>query len=256
MQSRVSGDWILLRGLGREAEHWGDFPKRLAHAFPGSAIRCLDLPGTGKFYRDTAPTTIPEMVSFLREQVREELGAGRPTYLCAISLGGMVAAEWLRQAPGDFRAAVWINTSLRGMSPFYRRLSPGAWLTLFRALRERNGETRERLILRMVTNDSARLDPFCARFARALEQRPIRRETALRQLLAAARYRAPQTPPSVPVLLLNSLGDRLAHPSCSATIARKWNLPLETHATAGHDLPLEDPEWVIDRIVHWLEHLD
>ena len=39
-------DWVLLRGLTREARHWGGFPERLGAAL-GVEVHCLDLPGNG-----------------------------------------------------------------------------------------------------------------------------------------------------------------------------------------------------------------
>ncbi|MGZ5183361.1 MAG: alpha/beta fold hydrolase, partial [Ramlibacter sp.] len=74
---------------------------------------------------------------------------------------------------------------------------------------------------------------------------------ALRQLWAAARYRAPDRPPAVPLLLLASAGDRLVHPSCSARLADRWEVPLRLHPWAGHDLPLDDPAWVLDHVLSW-----
>ena len=60
---------------------------------------------------------------------------------------------------------------------------------------------------------------------------------ALRQLLAAMRYRAPRRVPPVPLLLLSGAADGLVHPACSAAVARAWRLPMAVHPDAGHDLP-------------------
>ena len=75
---------------------------------------------------------------------------------------------------------------------------------------------------------------------------------ALRQLLAAARYSAPEAPPPVPVLLLASARDQLVSPNCSRTLARRWGVPLAMHPSAGHDLPLDDGPWVAAEIRRWL----
>ena len=47
-----------------------------------------------------------------------------------------------------------------------------------------------------------------------------------------------------PLLLLAGAGDRLVDPACSRRLARTWQVPLLEHAQAGHDLPLDDPDWV------------
>ena len=39
--------WFLLRGLSREAGHWGEFVPALRAALPDAAIHTIDLPGAG-----------------------------------------------------------------------------------------------------------------------------------------------------------------------------------------------------------------
>jgi pimeloyl-ACP methyl ester carboxylesterase len=51
------------------------------------------------------------------------------------------------------------------------------------------------------------------------------------------------------VLLLCSRGDRLVHPDCSRALARRWQCALAEHPDAGHDLALDDADWVVARIV-------
>jgi len=80
------------------------------------------------------------------------------------------------------------------------------------------------------------------------EAHPVAAANALRQLLAAARFMPPRSKPPIPTLVLSGLGDRLVNPRCSQAIAQAWNLPLETHPTAGHDLTLDEPEWVIEKL--------
>ena len=87
-------------------------------------------------------------------------------------------------------------------------------------------------------------------------QRPVRPLNALRQLLAAARYRAPAQAPDVPMLLLASTNDRLVDSRCSQALARAWHCPLAMHPDAGHDLPLDDADWVASQIRHWLASLE
>jgi hypothetical protein len=41
--------------------------------------------------------------------------------------------------------------------------------------------------------------------------------------------------------------------SCKATqkIAKKWSLDYIAHGDSGHDLPLDSPEWLIERLDEW-----
>ncbi|EER57837.1 hypothetical protein AcdelDRAFT_4590, partial [Acidovorax delafieldii 2AN] len=40
---------------------------------------------------------------------------------------------------------------------------------------------------------------------------------------------------------------------CSLAIARHWQCALALHPQAGHDLPLDAPQWVIAQVQRWLE---
>lgn len=68
----------------------------------------------------------------------------------------------------------------------------------------------------------------------------------IRERFAAVRGEEPWS-----MLVLNSRSDRLVSHLCSEAIARRLNLPLRVHATAGHDLPLDDPQWVAEQIADW-----
>jgi predicted alpha/beta hydrolase family esterase len=54
------------------------------------------------------------------------------------------------------------------------------------------------------------------------------------------------------VLVLASLGDGLVDPACSWRMAKAWGVELRLHASAGHDLPLDDPEWVARQAADWI----
>jgi predicted alpha/beta hydrolase family esterase len=56
----------------------------------------------------------------------------------------------------------------------------------------------------------------------------------------------------VPLLVLASAADTLVDPRCSIRLAHAWDAELRTHPTAGHDLPLDDAEWVASEVGRWL----
>jgi len=98
-------------------------------------------------------------------------------------------------------------------------------------------------------DDTAVLDDWVA----WRREHPVSRANTLRQLVAAARYSAPQVRPAVPILVLGSAGDRLVDPRCSLELARRWGTAFAQHPDAGHDLPLDDAPWVADRVRAWLQ---
>jgi len=247
--------WLLLRGLTREARHWGQFPAALTVRFPRTPVVTIDLPGNGEWHAERSPLDMPGMVLACRQQA-QALGLRPPFGVLAMSLGAMATAEWARMHPRDLACAVLVSTSLRPFSPAHRRLRLSAWRCLLRAALARDPVQREREIWYITSRrPEQERDAVAQAWAAFQRDRPVTMGNALRQLWAAARYQAPRTAPAVPLLLLAGARDRLVHPSCSAAIARQWDVPLYTHPWAGHDLPLDDPGWVADAVAAWVRSL-
>ena len=252
MQHHTSVLWILLRGLTRETAHWGSFPEDFRKALPAAQVISLDLPGNGRLHLARSLGSIGAMVAFCRD----ELAARQvepPYRLLAMSLGAMVATEWAYRFPGEIAGCVLVNTSFKAFSPFYRRLRPRNYLALAKlTLLPKDAGAVERTILRLTSNDAGKREEIIASWVDVRRLRPVKPANALRQLLAAARYRARAAPPAAPLLLLASMRDGLVHTECSLTIASRWNCALAVHPSAGHDIALDDPQWVIERVQHWL----
>ncbi len=247
--------WVLLRGLGRHARHWGEFPGALQRHLPGpDVVVPLDLPGNGVRWRERSPATMAELV----DAARRELATlpHRPPYvLVALSMGGMVALHWAAQERRKVAGVVLINSSLADHSAPWQRLRPSAAAVLLGLLRPGlSASERERRVLRLTSNLPVP-EALVATWARHARELPLSRANLLRQLLAAAGARAPFARPAAPVLVLASARDRLVAPRCSQAIASAWNQPLALHPSAGHDLVLDDPEWVIQHVTGWWELL-
>lgn len=245
--------WILLRGLSRETGHWGGFVEAFAQALPQARVLALDLPGNGQLHDQPSPCDIAGMVACCRAEV-VRLGVAGPVHLLAMSLGAMVAAQWAQQAPAEVAGCVLINTSFRPFSPFYHRLRPRNYGTVLRlALGRPTALQWEQAILAMTSRRADELAVVLPGWIALRAQRPVRLGNVLRQLLAAARYRARAQPPACPVLLLASEQDGLVDVRCSRAVAQHWGCPLLLHPAAGHDLPLDDPVWVIAQVRHWVD---
>lgn len=271
MKSKRVVQWILLRGLAREVRHWGTFPADLERGLAPLAekldvrasVSCIDLPGTGRYSEMRSPASIPEITEFVRSkylEVRQRMREqgdepSNQSHLVSISLGGMVASEWIHRWPDDFSSAVLINTSFRGLSPVHHRLTWDAYGHIFRIARSTDSLEREKNVLKMVSNRPELIEAIAAEWSRLHLERPVSPENFVRQLLAAARYEPHADPPGVPTLVLNSRLDRMVSPSCSEKIAARWNAEIRRHATAGHDLPLDDSPWVVDQLRTWWEEL-
>jgi len=241
--------WVLLRGLTRERGHWGDFPDRLRAAFPGSRVLTPDLPGNGHLNRQASPPCVEAMADAVRATLKAE-GIAPPYAVLAMSLGAMVTVAWASRHPEELARMVLINTSLRPFSPFWHRLRPQRYASLLRlALLPASPRAREAAILRATTRCVAHPSPVLDHWEALRAAHPCSMRNALRQLFAAARFRAPRQAPAVPTLLLCGRGDALVNSRCSDAIAKAWHSPLAAHPEAGHDLPLDDADWVIAQLV-------
>jgi pimeloyl-ACP methyl ester carboxylesterase len=238
----------LLRGLGRERRHWFDFPEALAAGL-GVEYQALDLPGMGQRRRDGVPRSIARAARELHGQLAAHTPRG-PWGVLGISLGGMVAVSLASAWPSGVSHVVAINSSSR-CSLVHERLRPAALAQLARAVLARQVDERERRIYALTTNAPERQVALWAARAAALERETPAAGAALaRQLFAAAIFRAPAV--TQPALVLSADHDRLVSPACSRALARELGATHRSHPTAGHDLPLEDPDWVIAQMRAWL----
>ena len=243
----MSEPWILLRGLTRESRHWGGFATLLATrdgALP------IDLPGNGTQAGERSPLEVDAYVDALRAEAQRR-GARAPYRVLAMSLGGMVATAWALRYPEEIERLVLVNTSMRPHSRVFERLRPSAWPALVRVARHRDGSDSEGIAETLIHGlTCARRDTFAADIEawRAIrENAHVSRANALRQLAAAARFKA-RGVPRCTVLVVSSRGDRLVNPVCSARVARAWGAWHVEHPWAGHDLPHDDPQWLVDTL--------
>jgi pimeloyl-[acyl-carrier protein] methyl ester esterase len=243
--------WIMLRGLGREIGHWYGFDELLKKTLAPTPVIALDLPGVGSENGKLPAWNIQGIMEDVRGRIPKSLP--QPLGIFAISLGGMVAYEWWRQHPSEVSGLVLVNTSYQSYSNFYRRLRPSAWPIMLSSTLEKNPMERERQILKMVSQRPERYDEWAKAFAKIVEDRPVALPAIARQFKAAWTYRPPRQAPDVPSLLLSSAADAMVHPGCSLALASDWKAPIQYHPSAGHDLTLDEPQWVASAVSQFIK---
>lgn len=246
-------NWLILRGLVREQRHWGEFKgifeTEIKKMNPGNRIVTLDFPGFGTEVRRLSPRSIHGIVEDLRTRWEKLKSTGEEWGMLAISLGGMVSADWVSRFPSDFKKLVMINSSMSGISPIYHRMYPRNYPYVLKLLLSRDLVEREKKILSMTTN----LDPTKIHEKARLQAefgKGINRINAVNQMIAAVKFRAPEKI-QIPTLVLVGQGDRLVSPLCSEAIAKKYGAEIRRHPTAGHDLATDEPRWIIEQILNW-----
>lgn len=247
--------WVLLRGLSRESGHWGVFPDHLLRELrdlqPNSQLLMLDLPGTGTMRRQASPTQVSAIVDACRAELRSR-GIEGSVSLVGMSLGVAVLNDWANRYPNEIEQGVLINPSLRPFSELFRKSRPLNYLSLLLlSLSRFSARMREERVLRLTTRMAPR-DEVIERWLELQRKHPLGVRNTARQLIASMRYRASRTRPSAPMLLLCSKADTLVDWRCSQAISRAWGAPLRLHTKAGHDLPLDDPQWVARSVAEWL----
>ena len=245
--------WVLLRGLTREARHWGGFADQLAAHIGQDPVIALDLPGNGDFYQQPSPTSVSAMVLFARHQLLT-LNIKPPYRLLAMSLGGMVATSWAQRYPVEVVRLVLLNTSMRPLSSLTERLRPENWAKLgLLAAGWQDSDYAESSIHQLTCNLKSHQGEDLALWRQIRKIAPVSRSNALRQLLAAAHFTCASSAPCCPVLVMSSSADRLVNPVCSTQLAEAWQATHHKHQWAGHDLPHDDGQWVCEQVRDWLE---
>ncbi|CAA0102860.1 2-succinyl-6-hydroxy-2,4-cyclohexadiene-1-carboxylate synthase [Zhongshania aliphaticivorans] len=236
-------DWIFLRGLSREKAHWGNFIARCESEL-GWRCHAIDLPGFGSEHHRPSPLSIAE----IRQDIQQRLPSAitEPFGIVALSLGGMVALDWLANSNGDIAAAILISTSSADCG-LLNRLKPSAVPSTLNALLSTSIQSQERAILNMVSNNKAQHTELLQQWCHIRERRPATKTNVIRQLIAASRFKSPPTDKlnKVQGYFISSRADRMVSHQCSEYLATKYHYPLTLHNSAGHDLPIDDADWLI-----------
>lgn len=240
-------NWLFIRGLARGQGHWGSFIPLFQKNHPEAEIECLDLPGNGLRHNELSPLKVADYMNDLRSHskfVKEK----KPFKVVALSLGAMITVEWMHQHPHEIEKAFLVCTSSARHSRFYQRLQLKNLRKGFSVLTSNTPEQWEAAILSMIVNNRQRGQEELPALIEFSRHHPVRLENILRQIAAASRYRFPRRPPG-DVVLIGSWGDRLVSPQCTVQLAKAWNLLPQMHPSAGHDVPIDDPRWLIEHLL-------
>jgi pimeloyl-ACP methyl ester carboxylesterase len=248
-------NWLLLRGLGREQRHWYEFPERLRELVAPEPVFLLDLAGMGTEHERLPLPSVRWLARDVARRAVQLTNSGghgnKPEAwsLIGLSLGGMVALELCWLWGQRVARAIVINSSSNITSPL-ARLQPSALRGLGSALITRDPLARESRVLELTSELPAPARRAYAERSAALATRhPPTRAAFFSQLCAAARFAPPSASSlSAQLCFLGSRRDRLVHPVCSRDLARRYAAPFLEHPWAGHDLALDDPAWICQRV--------
>lgn len=239
----MSKRWVLLRGLSRGNNHWGELPKLLQEQ--GLEVELIEIPGNGTRYKETTPLSSLKVIESIKK--KSQFAKEQKTFnICGISLGGMLALKWAQMYPDEVEHVVIINSSLSQLSPVHHRISLRSIVKILRGLTSKDPMERESITLSLTVNNEEVRKQYLKSFARLSQKNPISAQNFLRQLYLATRIKVNQSLTlQVPVTIIVSIKDHFVSPSCSFEMARFFGVNPISHPTSGHDLPLEAPEWLL-----------
>jgi pimeloyl-ACP methyl ester carboxylesterase len=236
-------NWVLIRGLIRSKYHWGSFPEKLKTKLKAERVECTEVPGNGYFSEQNTPDEIDMVISALRKQISfksESFG------IIGISLGGMLATKWAQLYPDEVSHLVLINSS-SSLSPFYKRLNPANYAKIIKNLAIANPAAMEKFILSATSNKKEFWLALLNDYIDFQKQHKVSLNNIIKQLQLTSQVDFLNTPKSKN-LILTSKADRLVSSDCSTAIANAWNCKIYYHDEAGHDLPLDAADWIIEKI--------
>lgn len=246
--------YFFIRGLIRSQFHWYQFPAHFDLATKQQASNStsifIDIPGNGKRFQQTTPFSIAAMAADIEQQIQNYLtthamSSNTKLHLIGISMGGMIAAELISKTDINFTSVHIINSSFANLSPFWQRMRLPALINLVTNIWRT--DKRESAILKWTSNnpDSIALVP---EWVKEAEEHPLSLRNAFAQLWAASHYFIGRKA-SDNSFVYCSKEDRLVHWRCSEKLAHYWQVPLECELAAGHDLPLDNPDWLTEKII-------
>lgn len=236
-------NWVLIRGLIRSKFHWGTFPEKLKKDLNIKAVECVELAGNGYLADQFTPEKIEEALLDLKKQLPPDL---KNFGIIGISLGGMLATKWAQLYPHEVSHLVLINSS-SSLSPFYKRLNPAQYAGIIKNLAIFNPAAIEKFILSATSNQTENWLPLIKNYSEFQKEHPVSLSNFIQQLKLTSQVDFSDVPKSRN-LVLTSKTDRLVSYECSKAIAEVWNCKIEFNDHAGHDLPLDDADWVIAQI--------
>lgn len=226
---------ILLPGLASDDALWRDQRPVLSTR---GAVQVTDV--------HARHATLPEMAAAL---LAEHAG---PLVLVGTSMGGILALEVLRQAPGRVQALALLGSSARADTPELIALRTQA-IGLFE--QGRMEEVLRANVMFAFHPDKARepalVADYLAMMARAGAAQLVRQNRAL-MARADARSWLPRI--GCPVLVACGADDQLTPPMCSREIAEAVpGARLALLPDCGHLLTWEQPAQVNALLLDWLE---
>lgn len=241
-KENTSPPLVMLRGLARGQYHWSSFKSQLQKAFPERDVLLIDLPGNGELSHLTSPNSIKSAADSISTQL-ELKGIKGPCDFIGLSLGGILVLYMMENTSWVRRGCV-INASLGALSLPSDRMKPMAMLGLLYS-RLLPTQQQEKLVWQLTASQPVD-KAILKNWVNVANINKVSVNNIRRQLMIARSYNKKPIlgKKADDLLILSSKKDSIVHSKCSMKLAKHTGAQHKEHKTAGHDLPLDDPQWV------------
>lgn len=240
---------VLIRGLLRESGHWKPLVEALQTRMPNQVILTPNVAGNGSLHFRQSPSQIEKMLPGLLEQLPEEY---ETFHVVAISMGSMLASVWAKAHPHQVATLTMINPSFSRFSPFWQRINIKALIAIL-ASKPKGRRDFEAAILFYTCQKALKSPATLDHHVELATKHPVSFGNAMRQLLAAARFKGFAEAPNTQVQIIVSSEDQLVSSECGRAIANAWKVELVEFNSHSHDLPLSKPFDLANHLSHWTE---
>ena len=240
--------FVLIRGLGHESRHWGSFSKLLEEQSFCQKLILSELPGSGVRLKDPCYSSVSKISDDIYHTYKDLWLAHKPLALVGLSLGGMVALDLLSKFPDLFSEFFIMNSSIGHLSPFYERMKISAMPKVLNIGFEKGFQKKARLMIELSSKLRVDDKALHKEHVKIIETAPVKFKTLVQQLCAAVLYKGPVKEIKTKGMVLYSKQDELVDHKCSMALAKFLSVKGLVHETAGHDLTLDDAEWVVQNL--------
>lgn len=162
-------------------------------------------------------------------------------------MGGMIALRWAELFPNEISKVFAINSSAANLSARKDRFNLSEIKKIIGIFLSTDPYLKEERILKLTTSSLEISSELVNEFADIQKTHPVKMRSSLNQLWAASTFRIDHAL-DIPVVIIASAKDRLVNPNCSQALAETLSATLIVHPSAGHDLPLDDPDWLLSEL--------
>lgn len=248
--------YLFLRGLTRNHMHWRR--RESYEDILGQKVYFLDPPGFGRNHKLTSPNSIQKITDYIKS-VWDGIAVTDPDskkVIVGLSLGGMIALDWMARHPQDWTGAVMINSSVSNLSWPWERIRPRNILIAPKYFLSVSAKAIEEVIFEATCNTTDKKEAIIKNWTEIRKNYPYSKLSAFNQLFAASRFVAPEIEKiKAPALILTGKKDRLVSYKCSVAIAQKYNFEIKYSEKSGHDMAVDDDLWMLQQIKEFTSKL-